>query len=475
MKIPARGRSAPELLAELDARKTGDVPWSAGRVFAYIYDAGPEAMRLLKDAYSLYLVENGLDPMSFPSCRGLERDIISMAIDLLNGGPGARGSFTSGGTESILLSVKAARDYTRSTKPGVGPLELLLPETAHPAFFKACAYFDVQPVVAPVTPATMRADPAAMERKVTDRTMMLVGSAPSYAHGVVDPIEDLAALAAARGLLMHVDCCVGGMYLPWARRLGDPIPAFDFSVPGVTQISMDFHKWGYAAKGASSISYRDERVWKHQIFAWSGWTGYTVVNATIQSTKSGGPLAACWAIMNHLGVEGYMRLVAQTQSAARKLRDAVATIEGLYVVGEPPANLLALAARDFDIFALADRMRERRWFIQPQFGFGPSPPNVHLSIGASNVPQMDSLIADLRECVAALRASGSKSTAVNPGLQAGAGPQALFEQVAGLVGSEDGELAGGDMATINNLLNGMPSPMRDELLVEFMKRMYAPG
>lgn len=475
MKFPEHGRAPQELLAELAARKGGDVPWSEGRAFAYIYDAGPEAMQLLKDAYSLYLVENGLDPTSFPSCRDLERDIIAMAVDLLHGGPEARGSFTSGGTESILLSVKAARDYTRGVKPGLAPLELLLPETAHPAFFKACAYFDVKPVVVPVTPATLRADPAAMERAITERTMMLVGSAVSYAHGVVDPIEEIAAVAAAHGLLMHVDCCVGGMYLPWARRLGDPIPAFDFSVPGVTQISMDFHKWGYAAKGASSITYRDDHVWKHQIFAWSGWTGYTVINPTIQSTKSGGPLAACWAIMNHLGAEGYMRLVGQTQGAARKLRDAVATIDGLYVVGQPPANLIALAARDFDIYALADRMRDRGWFIQPQFGFGPSPPNVHLSIGASNVPQMDALIADLRDCVAALRAMGSAPAAVSLGSLAGATPEALFDRVAALVGSEDGELSGGDMAPINNLLNGMPSPLRDGLLVEFMKRMYVPS
>jgi hypothetical protein len=313
-----------------------------------------------------------------------------------------------------------------------------------------------------------------MERAITDRTMMLVGSAPSYAHGVVDPIEDIAAVAASHGLLMHVDCCVGGMYLPWARRLGDPIPTYDFSVPGVTQISMDFHKWGYAAKGASSITYRDDRVWKHQVFAWSGWTGYTVINSTIQSSKSGGPLAACWAIMNHLGAEGYMRLVGQTQAAARKLREAVATIEGLYVVGDPPTNLIALAARDFDIYSLADRMRGRGWFIQPQFGFGPSPPNVHLSIGASNVPQMDALIADLRECVASLRAAGPAAGAVNLGSLAGASPEALFDRVAALVGAEDGELSG-NMAPINNLLNGMPSQLRDRLLVEFMKRMYAPG
>jgi glutamate/tyrosine decarboxylase-like PLP-dependent enzyme len=476
VKFPETGRAPGELLDELAFRKGGDVPWGAGRVFAYIYDAGPEAMQLLKDAYSLYLVENGLDPTSFPSCRDLERDIIGMALDLLRAPPGARGSFTSGGTESILLSVKTARDHARATRPREGIPGLVLPETAHPAFFKACAYFDVEPVVVPVVPETLVADPAAMEAAITDRSIMMVGSAPSYAHGVVDPIPELAAIAARRGLLMHVDCCVGGMYLPWVRRLGEPLPAFDFGVPGVTQVSMDFHKWGYAAKGASCILYREEMVWQHQLFAWSGWTGYTVVNSTIQSSKSGGPLAACWAVLNYLGEDGYMRLVAATQGAARQLREAVAGIEGLYVVGRPPANLLALAARDFDIFELADLMRARGWFIQPQFGFGPSPPNVHLSIGASNVPQMGALIADLRECVATLRSkpSSAKPVAPMPAEALAAAPAELFERLASAAGVDASRTPTGGMSAINNLLNGMPAPLRDGLIKEFLKRQYVP-
>lgn len=480
MRFPDHGRPPAELLAELAARKGGDVPWAAGRVFAYVYDAGPVAMRLLQDAYSLYLVENGLDPTSFPSCRELEREIIGLAVDLMRGGPQARGSFTSGGTESILLSVKAARDWARAHRPDVTAPELVLPETAHPAFFKACAYFDVRPVVVPVLPERFTADAAAMEAAITPRSILMVGSAPSYAHGVVDPIPAIAAVAQRHGLLMHVDCCVGGMYLPWVRRLGETLPDFDFSVPGVTQISMDFHKWGYAAKGASAILYRDDRVWQHQIFAWSGWTGYTVVNATIQSTKSGGPLAACWATMNHLGADGYLRLVAGTQGAARKLREAVAGIAGLYVLGDPPGNLMALASRDFDVFTLAERMGHRGWYIQPQFGFGPSPPNVHLSIGASNVPQMDALIADLRDCAAELRGSRAVPTpargASPPDIEAllAGSPAEVFERLARLAGAQPGVLPT-DMPAVNNLLNGLPAPVRDALMVEFIKRLYVPA
>lgn len=476
MKIPRQGRTADELLAELAERKGGDVPWADGRVFAYIYDAGPEARQLLERAYNLYMIENVLDPTSFPSCRELERDIISMAIDLLRGDAGTRGSFTSGGTESILLSVKTARDHARATRPAVTAPELLLPETAHPAFFKACAYFDVKPVVVPVRPEVFTADVPAMERAISDQTIMLVASAPSYAHGVVDPVPELGALAERHGLLLHVDCCVGGMYLPWARQLGARMPDFDFTVPGVTQISMDFHKWGYAAKGASCILYRDEALWHHQLFAWSGWTGYTVVNSTMQSTKSGGPLAACWAILQFLGAEGYLRMARATQEAAHKLREAVASIEGLYVLGDPPGNLVALAASDFDIFGLAQRMRERGWFVQPQFGFGPSPANVHLSIGASNAPHMDAFLAELREVVAELRRGPAQALQLSVeqlgNLLQGA-PADVFQRLSSLAGSA-GALPD-DMRLVNNLLNALPAATRDGLLLEFMKRLYAPA
>jgi glutamate/tyrosine decarboxylase-like PLP-dependent enzyme len=476
MRIPQKGRAAPELLAELARRKGADVPWAQGRVFAYVYDAGAEAMQLLKDAYALYMVENVLDPTSFPSCRELEQDILTMAIDLLRGDAGTRGSFTSGGTESILLSVKTARDHARATRRQIREPELVLPETAHPAFFKACAYFDVKPVVVPVRPVIFTADPSAMEHAITDRTIMLVASAPSYAHGVVDPIPELGAIAQRHGLLMHVDCCVGGMYLPWARQLGASMPDFDFSVPGVSQVSMDFHKWGYAAKGASCILYRDEAVWHHQLFAWSGWTGYTVVNTTMQSTKSGGPLAACWAILQHFGAEGYLRMARETQEAARKLREAVASIDGLHVLGDPPGNLLALAASDFDIFGLAQMMRGRGWFVQPQFGFGSSPANVHLSIGASNAPQMDAFIAELRDCVAVLRRTPAVATPqllsqLGPLLEGS--PAEVIQRLSSLAGS--GGVLPDDMHLVNTLLNALPAETRDGLLVEFMKRLYAPS
>ncbi|MEM7728245.1 MAG: aspartate aminotransferase family protein [Pseudomonadota bacterium] len=473
--FPKTGREPGAILQDLEKLKEDDVRWAEGRVFAYVYDAGPEAMALVHDAYSSYLTENGLDPSSFPSCMELERDVIAMALDLHNAPEGAKGSFTSGGTESIILSVKTARDRARALRPEVKTPELLVCETTHPAFFKACAYLDVTPVVTKVDPKTFKAVPGAFRDAITENTIMMVGSAPSYAHGVVDPIEALGQVALEHDILFHVDACVGGMYLPFARRYGAPFPDWDLSTPGVTQMSMDFHKWGYAAKGASCVLYADGEMRKHQIFAWSGWTGYTVINPTVLSTKSGGPVAATWAILNHLGEAGYMDLVSKTQEASDKIRAAIERTEGLELVGAPVGNLFCFTATDFDIFALADAMKAKGWFIQPQFGYGPSPANLHLSVGASNAPHTDEFIADLEVETARLRSSAANGRAEPP-----AEIKALFDLPAAqlldattsVFAGEHGDLPD-EMREINNIMNAMPANVRDGVMIEYFNRLYA--
>lgn len=480
MGFPETGKNKDDILAHLGALKQHDLDWEAGKVFAYIYDPGKEGMDLVHTAFDMYLTENGLDPTSFPSCMELEKDVMKMVADLLQGGDDARGSFTTGGTESIMLSVKTARDYFRENKPEITAPELLIPETAHPAFFKACQYLDVTPVVAPVDPETYKAIPAEMAARVTENTILMVGSSPSYAHGVVDPIPDMAAIALDKGILFHTDACVGGMYLPFARMLGYDVPEFDLSVPGVTQISADLHKWGYAAKGASTITYKNGDLRRHQIFAWSGWTGYSVVNPTVTSTKSGGPVAGAWAILNYMGAEGYKALVQKCQDASIKIRAAIDEMDGVRVLGEPKMNLFSFTAEDFDIFALSEDMRDRGWFIQPQFGYGPSPANLHLSVGPNNAEKVDEFLADLTDCVTNLRdkarATNAASIEIPQELMAllqNPGPD-MFDQLTGALG-----LGGGDsilpdrMDTINNMLNQLPHGIRDRILSEFVHRAYA--
>jgi glutamate/tyrosine decarboxylase-like PLP-dependent enzyme len=344
---------------------------------------------------------------------------------------------------------------------------VVLPETAHAAFYKACEYFDLTPVRVPVEPESLAADPRAIADAISENTILLVASAPSYAHGVVDPVAEIAELAARHRLHLHVDACVGGMYLPFLRELGQPVPEFDFSIPGVTQLSMDFHKWGYAAKGASAILYRDATMRRHQIFAWSGWTGYTVVNPTILSTRSGGPLAACWAILEHLGREGYLELVERSQRAALAIREAIERHPALRLLGRPVGNLFAFTSDDRDVFAIADAMRARGWYIQPQFGFGPSPANIHLSVGASNAPHAREFIADLVACA---DAAPAKPAAGDLGLPADLGALS-FDGLAGWLGLTGTDLPAG-MAPINRILDRLPHPSRDGLLAEYVNRLY---
>lgn len=476
MKFPQIGMSREDILATLDTRKGNDVPWQAGRVFAYIYDAGEDAMQLVTDAFNLYMMENGLDPTSFPSCMELEKDVIGMAVDLVNGGDDATGTFTSGGTESILLSLKTTRDYYRDIKPEITVPEILMPTTAHPAFHKACAYFDLKAVTVDVDD-NFCAIPEKMEAAITPNTILMVGSAPSYAHGAIDPITRLGEIALRHELRFHVDCCVGGMYLPFAKELGYDIPDFDMSVPGVTQLSMDFHKWGYAAKGASCILYKDRAIRRYQIFSYANWTGYAVINPGVTSTKSGGPIAACWAILKYMGKEGYLKLVDAAQGASKKIVDTVRDIEGMEVMGEAKLNMLAIRAIDFDIFPLQEGMKQRGWFIQPQFGFANSSENMHLSVGYHNVDAVDEFCSDLREVAAEVRTSqtGQQAFVLPEELKSfivNSGPE-VMDELGDILGG-DGSSLPESMVEINNILNQLPADSREMLLGEFVNRLYNP-
>ena len=384
MKIPETSMSGAELAGLIEDYGSDDLPWHDGRTWGYVYDPGPEVEKVGKDAYMRFLANNALDFTIYPSALKFENELVAMAAAHAGGGEKAAGSFTSGGTESILLAVKTARDYYRFVRPEITAPEMILPVTGHAAFHKAARYFDVRVVPAEVDPATFRADPEAVRRAVTENTIMVVGSAPSYAHGVVDPMIELGQIAMAHDLWLHCDACVGGWLIPFFRRLGAEIPPCDLAVPGVRSLSMDLHKYGYTPKGASVVLYKDRDLRRFQLFACATWPGYTVVNNTIQSSKTAGPVAAAWAVVNHLGDAGYLELARRSYDATQKLADGVAAIEGLRLMARPDLCMFSFTSDAISIFHIIDEMRKKRWYIQPQFAFGPSKENIHLSIGASN-------------------------------------------------------------------------------------------
>jgi sphinganine-1-phosphate aldolase len=396
--LPSRGASKESILARMRALRQNDVNWQEGRVFSLVFSAGKEASDLLKEAYCLFFSENALNPTAFPSLRQLETEVIAMSADLLGGDGETMGNMTSGGTESILMAVKTARDWARAENPANREPEMILPLTAHPAFEKAAHYFDVTPVRTAVGP-DFRADPAAVREAVTPNTILIVGSAPSYPHGVVDPIAELAGIAQENRILLHTDACVGGFMLPFVRQLGYPVPDFDFRVPGVTSISADLHKYGYAAKGASVILYRDKALRRHQLFAYTDWPGGIYASPTIAGTRPGGTIAAAWAIMNYLGQEGYLAIADEVMQTVIKIREGIETIGGIEVLGDPEMSLLAVGSDDLNVYEIGDEMTLRGWQLDRQ----QFPPSLHLTVNYAHVAQAEIFLSDLADAVKAAK------------------------------------------------------------------------
>ena len=490
MPLPPTGRSRDDILADLGARRSDDLDTHGGRTWAYVYDAGrSDAEQVAAEALVAAMHENALDPTVFPSVLDLERELVRIAADHLHGDDEVVGNFTSGGTESCMLAVKTARDHARATRGvGGGPTgvrgEVVLPETAHAAFRKACHYFDLDLVDVAVDPVTFRADPDAIRDAITDRTVLVVASAPSYAHGVVDPIEAIAAVTREAGVLFHVDACIGGWLLPYFDRLGDDVPPFDFRLVGVTSISMDLHKYAYTPKGASTLLYRDRTLRRHQLFASARWTGYTMINTTIQSTKSAGPLAGAWATLQAFGDDGYLEATRATRDATRQLIEGIRGIDGLDVLGEPEMSLVAIVATEDadgrvpDLFVLADEMKRRDWYVQPQLTYGSSPANIHLTATATSLDRVDELLADLAAAtkVAAAHERAPEFQQLLDGL-GDVDPDAftddMYAGMLGAVGLGGGASLPDEMADINAVLDALAPELREKLLLAFLNDLYA--
>ena len=393
--LPRQGYTPETILHTMNELRRGDARWQEGKCWALVYHVDETVSGLLKDAYSMFLSENALNPTAFPSVRQMESEVVSMVAHLLGGDQEATGSFTTGGTESILMAVKTARAWAKQHRRWVRAPEIVLPVSAHPAFAKAAYYFGVKAVYVPVD-ESFRVDLDAMRRAINHRTIMLVGSAPSYPQGVIDPIAQIAAMAQRKGILCHVDSCIGGFVLPFAKELGYPIPTWDLRVPGVTSISVDLHKYGYAAKPASLIIYRDHDLRRHQFFAYTEWTGGIYVSPTMTGSRTGGAVAAAWAVLNHLGHEGYLDLVRQVMQIRDQLMQAIAGIEGIAVIGQPESSLLSIGSDTIDVFELGDLLNERGWHFDRQ----QDPISLHLTINMSHVHSVEPFIQDLTECVA---------------------------------------------------------------------------
>ena len=478
-----------DALARLRALQADDLPVHGGRTLAYVYDSGlPDVDRIGREAVASAAASNGLDPTAFPSLLRMENDLVGFGLRLLDAPETGVGTVTSGGTESVLLAVQTARD----ARPEVDRPVMVLPSTRHAAFDKAAHYFGVEKRVVPVGP-DHRADveaTAAAVRDLGDRVVLLVASAPSYAHGVIDPVTEIAALARARGVRCHVDACIGGWVLPYAARLGREVAPWTFAVEGVTSISVDLHKYGYAPKGTSLLLHRTPELRRPQFFASADWPGYTMLNSTMQSTKSGGPLAGAWAVVESLGDDGYLALSRRLFEAVDAIVAGIEAAPALSLVTRPDSSLVTFETDSTcDAFTVCDEMLARGWYVQPQMSYAGRGPSIHLSVSAGTLAHVDEFLAALAESVRDAQRSGPVT--VDAGVASyieSLDPTALTDAdfdgllaASGLVGQESGDQGGSGelalpsrMAQVNAMLDLASPDMREALLVAFLDRLTRP-
>lgn len=408
VKFPNQGRDWESLARELRERGAGDVNWRDGRTAVFVFNAGPEVEKVQHEAYAMYMSENGLGPMAFPSLKQMEDEVLGMALEILHGPDGATGAMTSGGTDSITMAMKTARDYARANRGLTGALNIVLPRSGHPAFEKAAHLMDFEIRRVPIDDQTYKAQPSAMAEALDDHTIMMVGSAPNFPHGVIDPIEELGAIALEHEVWLHVDACVGGYLAPFARMNGEEIPPFDFEVAGVQSMSADLHKYGYAAKGASTVLFRSQELYDHMPFDTDDWSGARLVTPTLAGTRPGGAIAAAWAVMNHLGIEGYRAKQGAACGARQTIQDRLLAL-GFEIMGDPKLALMAFRHPDYDPFALWGKLIERGWFTSITV----EPPSLHLMLSPFHETVVDEYMTALEEGMAELR-TGTQTPAPTP-------------------------------------------------------------
>ncbi len=387
--------------------RSGDVRWREGRAFSLAYNAGPDALAVAEEAYRRFSGENALNTNAFPSLKRMQSDVLAMSGVWLGATPQSAGFMTSGGTESILMAVKSARDRLRAER-GISHPNMVMPTSAHAAFAKAGEYFGVEARRVAVL-ADWRADVAAMRDLVDQNTVLIVGSAPQYPQGVVDDIVCIAKIATDAEINCHVDACMGGVTLAYLERLGEKIAPWNLQVPGVSSISVDLHKFGYTSKGASVIMYASKYLRSFQGFVTDDWLGGVYGSSGVLGTKSGGSIASAWAVMHFFGEDGYLRLTRQAREATLQLADAIRASGELILRAEPESTLLCFGARDpiaLNVFAVADELAKRGWYVDRQT----PPDSLHCTVNAIHHDKIEWFARDLLESVAIAVAQQSSAT-----------------------------------------------------------------
>ncbi len=404
IRFPDKGLDADTMIAELKGHRSDDASWRNGRMFGYIYHPGNREAKAIEQAYQLFFNENALNPSLFSSLRRLENETVAMVADLLHAGDGFAGNLTTGGSESILVAVKTERDWARKHKPDISEPEIIAPVTTHPAFSKAADMTGVRARYAQVN-EDKRVDVTEVEKLINRNTIAITASAPCFPYGVVDPVEELAALALKHDLLFHVDSCLGGLMLPFIESLGYEVPPFDFRVRGVTSISADVHKYGYSAKGASVILYNSHDLRRYQYFVMSSWPGGLYASPTMLGTRSGAPIAAAWAALKTIGRDGYMMMAEAVMKTTHFIQEEIESVPGLKVIGKPAMSVFSFTSDRHDIYRIGDELSKRGWNLDKlQF-----PTALHMTVSFNNTGHEGEFLEALKESVSAVEGQKIKT------------------------------------------------------------------
>ena len=410
MNFPETGQPADRIAALLDSMKATDANWREGRVPLYVFGATPAVAEIGRDAFMAFFTENALGAKrAFTSLKRMEEEVIAMALNLFHAPETAAGNMTSGGTESIVMAIKACRDYNRAKRQNPTHRgNIVAPLTAHPAFEKAANLMDLEVRRTAITP-DLRADPKTMEAAIDADTIMLVGSTPCFPYGVVDPIPALSDLAQRKNIWLHVDACVGGYFAPFAKALGRPIPDFDFKNPGVMSLSADLHKFGFCPKPASTVFYRDAEKHAAQALDLDVWPNGRFTTNTLVGTRPGGAVAAAWAVLNFLGRTGYMQIAERMLTMTDAYIAGITAIPGMQIFGKPDLSILAFGTTEKDADSIAAGMAARNWIP----GMVRTPPGLHLMMSLLHEPAREPYLADLAASVAEAKpATGKLASAV---------------------------------------------------------------
>mgnify|MGYP003640428526 CR=1 FL=1 len=437
--LPDTGISSDRIFAAMEAIKQKDIRWGEGRAFSLVFKGDEEMDEVIRKASQMFFSENGLNPSAFPSLKQFENEVVSMMVDLLQGGETGCGSMTSGGTESILMAVKAAREWGKKNKPGHARYKIIVPLSVHPAFDKAAHYFEMDLVKVGLGP-DYRVNLAELEKQIDNRTVLLVGSAPQYPQGVIDPITQMGELAQKYKTLLHVDGCVGGVLLPFFKKNGADIADFDFSVEGVTSISADLHKYGYAAKGASVVLFKNKELRRHSYFSSTDWPGGMYASPSVLGTRAGGPIAAAWAIMNYLGMEGYIRVAGSIKNTVEEFKTRIAQQPGIKLAVEPDMSVMCMVGDGVDIYQVGDGMTKRGWHLDRQ----QNPAGLHLTVTYAHAEVIENFFADLKLSVAEANNFGAKLTGMKTGIAKGF-IKAMPKSVVGKLVEREGKSFGKDL------------------------------